>query len=234
MATATDERDPGAVLRREILEDARRQAERAAARSKRDVQAILATATEAAQRETETLERQTHEYAERRMALRLAKLPIETARLRDARNGALLEELRLATLKSLRARSAAQRRTSTLRAAAAAIAGMEGTQFVVQLSPRGRASWDGAWLAELQGLTARPQLQVSLGADLAEGVEGVVVHDAAGRQLWDNRIESRLARLWPTLRHGLAVRLGLLDGGGVQGSGPAAAVNDAPQVDGEP
>jgi vacuolar-type H+-ATPase subunit E/Vma4 len=47
---------------------------------------------------------------------------------------------------------------------------------------------------------------------------GVIVHDAAGRQVWDNRLAPRLERLWPELRRQLAAQTGLLSPGESTGS----------------
>ncbi|HEU5396435.1 MAG TPA: hypothetical protein VFV81_04655, partial [Verrucomicrobiae bacterium] len=39
---------------------------------------------------------------------------------------------------------------------------------------------------------------------------GVIIESADGFQVWDNRLPSRLRRLWPELRRQIARRLGLV------------------------
>jgi vacuolar-type H+-ATPase subunit E/Vma4 len=39
---------------------------------------------------------------------------------------------------------------------------------------------------------------------------GLVVQDAEGRRVWDNRLPQRLERMWPELRRQIAVRTALV------------------------
>jgi vacuolar-type H+-ATPase subunit E/Vma4 len=48
--------------------------------------------------------------------------------------------------------------------------------------------------------------------------DGVIVEDAEGRQMWDNRFLKRLERMWPELRRHIAVQVSFVPGTGSGGN----------------
>jgi hypothetical protein len=97
---------------------------------------------------------------------------------------------------------------------------MEGNRFVVEVSQADRAALGEEWLEEVRRRAGRPDL-VLVPASAAGNEPGVVVRDAEGRQVCDDRLLARLARLWPAMRRETAVRTGLAPG-------PAAGAAGAP------
>jgi len=90
----------------------------------------------------------------------------------------------------------------------AAIQAMDGHQFVLRV--RQVPVLCPAVEDLLRRATNRPDLELRWVADPAVDEGGVVVESASGRQRWDNRLEARLARLWPELRRQVAGRAGWL------------------------
>ena len=50
-----------------------------------------------------------------------------------------------------------------------------------------------------------PRLEVQEDPSIEGG--GVIVQDAGGRQVWDDRLSARLSRLWPDLRREIVARV---------------------------
>lgn len=211
MADAIPGRDPRQVLRQEIIGDARRQAERVLRRARQECENIMATARSEAEKESRQMLDRARATAARRVALALARIPVETGRLRAAHVELLLERVRAESRDRLAAaREEPEERSSLLALASEAMRGMEGESFVMRLAPGGRQALGEEWLPALRAQAGKAGIAVTLGEPLARGENGVIVSDATGRQVWDNRVAARLERLWPALRIAVAERLGLL------------------------
>jgi hypothetical protein len=99
---------------------------------------------------------------------------------------------------------------------------MTGSVFVIKVSPADHASF-GVGLAEEIALRANnSSLNITISDDPTITERGLIVQDAEGRQIWDNRLPQRLDRLWPQLRRQLAVQSSLVAEDHAAGSlGPA-------------
>ena len=62
----------------------------------------------------------------------------------------------------------------------------------------------------MRRLAGKPAMDIRLGEALDNGDSGPILLDPGGRQVWDNRMASRLARNWPALRIAIAERAGLM------------------------
>jgi vacuolar-type H+-ATPase subunit E/Vma4 len=205
-------------LRQAILADARNQADQMILHARQEAQDLLAkAATQADKARQERLDAAQAE-AGRQRALLLARIPVESGRRRSTRVEALLQ----AILDEARARLAAGdgidgRRTIVI-LAAEALGRMTGDAFVARCAPADvrHLHDDATWVEEIAHQAGRPALRLTLVEDAAVTEGGVIVEDADGRQVWDNRLAARLDRLWPQLRLHVAIRVGLA------GSTPAA------------
>ncbi len=217
---AASEESPQEVLRQEILADAGREAGKTLLRARQEAEALVAKAEADAALERNRVLDKARAAAERRAALLLAKVPVETGRMRSEHIEALLRGVHDEALIRLTSRDKPDARGLLLALAAEAARGMEGNAFVMRLSPEDRRALGGEWLPEIRRLAAKPALEISLGEDLGNGDTGPVLLDAGGRQVWDNRVVSRLARMWPALRTAIAARTGLLEPAAQKENGP--------------
>ena len=210
--TATNS-NPQDVLRDEILADARRQADRMLRRARDEAAAVLAKAkAETDKEQAERLDAARKEAA-RRSELVLATVPVEVARRRAAQLETILQSIHDQAREQLLKREGFDYRETVTALAARAIARMEGNRFVVEVSQADRAALGEGWLEEVRRRAGRPDL-VLAPASAAGNEPGVVVRDAEGRQVCDDRLLARLARLWPAMRREVAVRAGLVPGSG--------------------
>lgn len=196
-------------LRDEILAEARRESEAILQRARQDAAELLAKAkAEAAQLRRERLE-QARTEAARQKELILATIPVEAGRRRRARVESLLETVHQEIRRQLQTHAGFDSREMTVALAAGAIRQMPGEAFVVKLSTAAYTALHQGLAGEIKLRSARLPLDVSVVADPAVNGDGPMIEDAAGRQLWDNRLLSRLDRLWPELRRQIATATGL-------------------------
>lgn len=207
------------VLSGEILADARKQAERAVTRARREAdEAVAKSRADAEKDRADRLEAARAESVRRR-GLALATVPVEVGRMRANRVEAILASIRNDVCGRLDARQGFDPRAVATALAAAAIAGMTGTQFVLELSDADRQSFGAALVEDVRRRVARDGLQVSLAPAGSRLAGGVVVRTADGNQMWDNSLAGRLERFWPALRREIGVRTAL--------AGPSAATKES-------
>lgn len=205
------QQNPETALVAEVLAQARQQADETVRRARQTAQALLdRAAAEAGQRRQRQLEAARTEAA-RRKALALASVPIEVNRLRLARVESLLQSVREAAFARLQDRTAFDYGEALANLAVEALTSMDGNAFVVSLAPGERAVFGDALAEQIRRRTGRGSLEVTVADEASATGGGVRVEDPQGRQVWDNRFEARLARLWPELRRQLAVATGLLE-----------------------
>jgi vacuolar-type H+-ATPase subunit E/Vma4 len=198
------------VLSAEILAQAGRECDEILRRAQREAESLLAAATaEADKIRREKLDAARAEAA-RRSELMLATVPVEAGRLRAARIEAILENIREAARRQLESRHFDAHET-VVALAAEAIRQMPGTDFVLKISAADHAAFGDKLAGEVCQRTGRSPLKLTISADPTVTDGGVMVQDAAGIRLWDNRLLSRLERLWPELRRQIAVRTGLVE-----------------------
>ena len=197
------------VLSEEILTEAKRQCDEIIHRAQLEAASLLATATaEVKKFRFEKLEAARAEAA-RRTELILATIPVETGRLCSARIEAILENIREEARRQLLAGDFDDHET-VVALAADAVRRMPGTDFVLKISAADHAVIGNKLAEEVHKRTGRSPLNITVSADPAMNGGGVMVQDAAGIRIWDNRLLSLLERLWPELRRQIAVQTSLV------------------------
>jgi len=198
------------VLSEEILAEARRQCDEIIRQAQAESASLLAAATAEAERiRREKLDSARAEAA-RRSELTLAAIPVETGRMRSARIEAILENIRETALQRLLARNFDGRET-VVALAAEALRRMPGTHFVLKISTADHGAGGDRLAEEICQRAGRPSLNLIISADPAISDGGVIVESAEGTQIWDNRLTSRLERLWPELRRQIALQTSLVE-----------------------
>ena len=198
------------VLSEEILAEARRECDEIIRRAQQESASLLAAAAaEADKIRREKLDAARAEAA-RRSELMLATIPVEAGRLRSARIEAILENIREEARRQLLARKFDYRET-VVALAADAIRRMPGADFVLKISAADYAAFGDKLAEEIRQRAGRSALNLVISADPAMTDGGVMVQDAEGIRIWDNRLLSRLERLWPELRRQIATRTSLVE-----------------------
>jgi len=212
--------NPQQALQDEILDDARRRAEETVGNARREADAILAKARADAESERLAALKAAEAEARRRHGLVLATIPIRVARRRAECVEAALERIHDEARRRLEAREGFDPREGLMRLAAEALAAMEGNRFVLQVSDADRRALGDTGLDEVRRRAGRQGLELALGQGDAAIRGGVLVRDDEGRQVWDNRFEARLVRLWPGLRREIAAAAGLVSAAPPQKESP--------------
>lgn len=205
--TIANEHAP-ALLQAEILATARREADALIERARTEAAGLRAARQAADAAEHDQRLAAARAEAERRTATLLAAVPLEAARHRAERIEATLQSIRDEARAQLAARDTFDYGTALATLAATALREMTGDQFVLKLSPADAAQFGEGLLTGLRVHADKPRRQLTLIPEALLDGGGVVVQDPAGRQIWDNRFDERLERLWPELRRQLAAQLG--------------------------
>ena len=210
MAPAND--NSPEVLREEILAEARRQAEQLVNRARQAAEALSAkVAAEAEKTLQERLDAARAEAA-RRKELVLSTVPVEIGRRRSSRIEALLQSIHDEARQRLLTRDGVEYRETVIVLAVDAVSRMAGDSFVVKLSPADRVALGTGLGEEIVRRVGRSPLTVTISEEPTITDGGLIIQDAEGRQVWDNRLLARLERLWPELRQQVAVQTGLVSG----------------------
>ena len=149
----------------------------------------------------------------------LATVAVETGRLRSARVEALLESVHAEIRRGLLEKDAEARET-VVALAAEALRQIPGTQFVLKVSAADQAAFGDGLALEITQRAGRSPLNLAISADGAMTGGGVMIQDAAGLLFWDNRLLSRLGRLWPELRRQIAGQTSLVGENSPAGGAP--------------
>ena len=207
------------VLRTEILAEARRHADEILQRAREEASALLARAeADAAALRQSALEAARTE-AGRRSALILETVAVEAGRRRAARVEFVLNALREEVHRRLAVREGIAYRESVIALAVGALRGMEGTAFVARLAAADRKELGDGLAEDIVRRLDRGPVALSITWDPAITDGGIVLQDETGRQIWDNRFQARLERLWPELRRHMVIEEGP--------AGPAPAIGGA-------
>lgn len=200
--------NPPDVLCAEILAAARRESGETLRRAKTEAEKILADANAEAGKIRREKREQAQTEAARRREMILATVAVEAGRLRAARVEELLEAVRDEIRRRLLARDFdVCKMVVTL--AAEAVREMPGSDFVLKISAADRASFGDGLAEEIARRVGRSPLNFAIVAE-ATVSDGVTVQTADGFLLWDNRLASRLERLWPELRRQIAIHASLV------------------------
>jgi vacuolar-type H+-ATPase subunit E/Vma4 len=206
--TPPDQNSPD-ILSEEILAEARRECDEIIRRARQESESLLAAATAEADKFRREKRDAARSEAARRSESTLATVPVETGRLRSARSEAILESIREEARRRLLALNFDGHET-IVALAAEAIRQMPGTDFVLKISAAGHTAFGDRLAGEIASRAGRSPLNITIVADPAMTGGGVLVQSADGFQIWDNRLLSRLERLWPELRRQIAVRISLV------------------------
>lgn len=204
--------NPEKVLQEEILADARRQAQDARERAKKEAEAIIAKARLEAENDRRVQSQAAQAEAKRRRELTLATIPVVVGRRRAECVESALNQVRQEAARRLAAREGFDCRQAVVRLAAEALARMEGNRFVLEVSDADSRALGQGWLDEVRRQAGRNGLELSTAPAEKKDQPGVLIRDAEGRQIWDNTLPARLVRLWPALRSELAVAVRLVSG----------------------
>lgn len=197
-------------LREEILAEAKKKGEEIIMRAKQDAEAHIKNAVSEAERLRQMILEQAHKEAERQSELILATVPVETGRLRAARIESLLESIRDEASKRLRNHDGFPYYETLITLASHAINNMVGNAFVVKVYGSEKNDMAEKSLSEEIARRVGRQVQINISYQQGSSGDGVIIEDAEGRQVWDNRLLEKLNRLWPELRRQIALEAGFV------------------------
>jgi vacuolar-type H+-ATPase subunit E/Vma4 len=202
----------------EILAAAKRQSDDILRRANSDAEFILCGAAA----EVEKIRHERRELAQGEAARRkeslLSATAVEIRRLRAARVEELLQFVREEIRRRLLTPFPDHRQT-IVALAVEAIRRMAGNDFNLKLSNSALATDGNGLTEEISGLVGRSPLNLTTMVDATATDGGVIVESADGFQIWDNRLLSRLERLWPELRQQIAIRAALVRENDASGGG---------------
>lgn len=195
----------------QILEDARRQAERKKKKAHRQAERIVEEAREEAEEERQSILEDADSRAEAEEKKLRAGISQEKRFLRQKALQELLEHVRERCLERLAAlRGEDDYREVLLGLAMDALDQMRGECFVLTLraEDRERLGEDLAdALPERAAEELNRDLEVRLSEETVEARGGLTLMREDGKEICDETFEGRMRRLWPELRHEVADRL---------------------------
>lgn len=206
---ATPSPHPPEILCREILDEARRQAETIISLARAKAAARVAQAEAEVQRVEAAELASAHAEAQRRQEALLATLPVETGRLWSARMETLLESIHETARERLRRHDGEAFRKAIVRLAVEALGGMDSDAFRLRVSPVALRALGETLVEEIRQRASQPTLALELVEEGGLQDGEIVLEDREGRQRWDLAPEARLERLWAELRRGIVARTGL-------------------------
>jgi len=206
-------------LREEILVEAQKKGEEIIVHAQKEAENLLKNFTSEANRLRQSILDQARAEAARQSDLILATVPVETGRLRAARIESLLESIREEAYQQLLNHEGFPYHETIVSLASYAISQMEGDTFVVKFFGPEENLMDEGLAEEILRQADRPvKINIVYQQETTGG--GVIVEDATGRQVWDNRLFERLKRLWPELRRQIALDAGFVPKSGKGGESP--------------
>lgn len=186
------------------MADAGREGEEIVLRASREAEAFLKKAADEAEKLKQERLAEAQAEAVRQSELIRATVPVERGRLSAARIESHLQSIYDEASRRLAAGKGFDYRETLITLASYAISRMEGGQFVVKVAEADGDVSTNDMAGEIERRVGRP-VRVTVLRDTDVSGAGVVVEDAASRQVWDNRLIKRLERLWPELRQRIAV-----------------------------
>jgi vacuolar-type H+-ATPase subunit E/Vma4 len=199
------------LLRREVLEEARRQADEILRSAGATADQLIAKAEQETEQARQGKLEAARSEAKRRQEAILATVPVDANRTRLARTEQLLRSIYDQARDQLRRGGGIDRRRVLIGLAVEALARMSGNAFGIRVSSADLRAFGDGTAEEIRRRLARPLLNVELGEDPEAKDGDWILQDADGRQMWDLGLESRLDRLWPDLRRQIAAQAGLVE-----------------------
>lgn len=195
----------------EILAEATRESCEIRHRAETEAASFLSAAAS----EAETIRRETLEQAQirakKRKEMILGTVTVEKKRMRSAQVEAALESIREEIRRRLPAQNSENRET-IVALALEAVGKMPANDLVVKISAADQVTFGNGLAEEIILQARRPQLHLTISTDATMTGGDVTVENVGGSQFWDNRLLSRLERLWPELRWQIAMAGGLITG----------------------
>ncbi|HEX9045776.1 MAG TPA: V-type ATP synthase subunit E [Verrucomicrobiae bacterium] len=211
------ENNPDALCA-EVLADARRKSEQTRQAARAEADAIFAAARAEGERIRGEQRARAEAEAVRRKDLILATVAVEVARRRTARVETILDSMHEEIRRQVLSGSFPSRPV-VVALAAEAVRAMFGDTFMLKISAADAAAFGNVLADEVARLVARAPLRLTVSGDEAV-TGGVIIQTPDGVQTWDNRLSSRLERLWPELRRAIAVSTSLVEENHESGGGP--------------
>ncbi len=202
--------EPNEKLRREILEDAKRRADRILKRAKREAENLQKTARENAERRREQQLAAARTTAEEKARIILAGIDQEAQRLWTLKREEVLETVfsqALAQAETVTGAEAEEAMSSLIREAVRPFAGEK--QITIRLSPGDLRALTEAGVREIvcdEIPSLKPEA-VTVVSDSDLPSRGAVAESADGRRRRENTLATRLRRLKESLRPQVAKML---------------------------
>lgn len=210
MGSGTPILNPPRILQEEILSEARHQSEEIVKQAQEEARGVLERAVAEAGRLRQEAIARAQAEASRRADLILATIPVEAGRKRSERVEECLEIVRKEVTRRLMARDGFDYREALVVTAVQAVNQMSGALLELKLSPADYAGLGQRLMEEISRQTGRPVSSLAVSEDRTIAGGGLVVQNREGSQVWDNRLASRLERLWPELRRQIADQVSLV------------------------
>lgn len=205
MPDSQEEHADTAPLRKEILADASKRADRVLRAAKKDVDEILADAREKAQAASDAIIGKADGDAAATTRIELATVPLAHRRMELVARQEAIDAVFRNGLEALRARDYDARETIA-RLALATAAEMRRTALVLRVAEADGHILDDAFLDKLSH-DAPGGTSFERGDPLPDVAGGVLVQTRDGREIFDNTFEARLHRLRESLRDSVASQL---------------------------
>ncbi|MCK9227468.1 MAG: V-type ATP synthase subunit E [Syntrophorhabdaceae bacterium] len=200
--------DSSEALCKEILASAERERGEIVQRAMRDAEDLLNKAYAGADNARQKRIDEARAEGEHLRDITLASASVESRRLRLERIEALLDSIRADVLKKLPGlRDDGNYRYIVIDLAATAIQGMTGDDFTVRLPEEDRSILGDDIVRLIAAKVGRPEGNIRLSYEPIAPGDGLIVQDAKGAQIWDNRFSARLDRLWPQFRRLIAEKM---------------------------
>jgi V/A-type H+-transporting ATPase subunit E len=200
--------DQEQTLASQIIEDARKCAERIKQRAEAEARTVTAEAAQSVTAARDGALQEAKARAARRERVNRALIQQEVRRLRLQRRQEILERARAETERRLAELAAGPAYRGSLKnLALRAIQAMSGSRFQLVLRPEDRQAC-GEWLLAEVRADAREKLgrdvELALADETLEASGGLIVKGADGHEAADQTFEARLRRLWDQVRAEIA------------------------------
>jgi len=199
------------ALARQILADARRQAEPLVTRARREAEELLRKAGQEAERRRELVRTRAQQRGEAAAQRVRARAELEAENIRRRAQEDILQQARQRAMVGLGEVAASdQHAEMLLRLALAGLAAMSGRRFEVVMRIQDREAHGEHIARALRDHAASElgrQVIVATADETITASGGLVVRRADGRQVCDQTFEARMDRLWPELRVEIAADL---------------------------
>lgn len=197
-------------LRAAILTEGQQESTQVILLARTEADALLSRAKAEAEKLRQEKMTASRTEATKRRELILATVAVEAARDRRTAIEILLKTILDKARERLMARRDIDYRATLVALASDAIHRMNGDTFVIKIHPNDRTAFGDGLSEAIRIRLGRSRLTITVLEEPGIDGGGLLVQDAAGRQVFDNRLLTRLERLWPELRRHIAIRTALV------------------------